>query len=284
VARKRSKRKQKNRRGQFPSAAPAPIVNIAEKRVLRTALQPGRKQGVFLAVPTVDGNIHFTIGIMFARAMASNAIEACPYHFIAHVEPGKKGIDFARNSIVRTFMEQSDADWLVMIDQDQGVPENFWQLCAVTDADVVSGLTPVWVGNKEPETMLRVNNYGINEKGQCYNLDTPAKDVKQPYRVPVTGTGCIAIRRRVFAPKPHGLGLSPFYFTYEEDRKVRAGEDINFGVNVNRAGFNLCVHPGVRFDHAKLVPLWQVEQYYDARKKMEDAGKTLTQEQRLSIG
>jgi len=44
------------------------------------------------------------------------------------------------------------------------------------------------------------------------------------------------------------------------------------------------VHPGVRFDHAKEIPLWQIEQYYNARRQMEIDGKTLTEEQRLSIG
>ena len=277
------KRKQVRQRG-FGNSEPAPIVNIAESRAIRTPLQPDRRQGIFLAVPTVDGKVHYSIALMFARAMASNAVEECPFRFIVHVEPGKRGIDYARNSIVKSFMENSDADWLVMVDQDQGVPENFWQLCSVSDADVVSGLTPVWVANMEPATMLRVNNYGIDDKGRCYNLPTPPEEAKQPYRVPVAGTGCIAIRRRVFAPKPAGLGLTPFYFTYEDDRKVRAGEDINFGVNVNRAGFVLAVHPGVRFDHTKEIPLWQIEQYYNARRQMEIDGKTLTEEQRLSIG
>jgi hypothetical protein len=220
----------------------------------------------------------------FARAMASTQVQECPFHFTVHTEPGKRGADYARNSVVKLFMENTDADWLVMIDEDEVVPENLWQLCTVTDADVVSGLTPVWIGNMDAETMLRVNNYGVDGKGQCYNLPTPDDSVKQPYRVPLVGTGCIAIRRRVFAPKPHGLGVSPFYFTRMEDQKVKAGEDINFGVDLNRAGFVICVHPQVRFDHMKEVPLFQIEQYYQARKAMELAGKQTTDEQRLSIG
>lgn len=277
-------RKRKQRKHSFSAKAPAPIVNIAEKRSQRESIQPNRKTGIFVAVLSLTGRIHFTIGMAFGRAMASSAVAECPFRFTIHVEPGKRGADYARNSIVKTFIEDSDADWLIMIDEDEVVPENFWQLCTVSDSDIVSGLTPVWVGNMDPEVMLRVNNYGVDSEGRCYNLPVPADDVKLPYRVPIVGTGCIAIRRRVFAPKPHGLGVNPFYFMHEEDRKVKSGEDINFSVEANRLGFVLCVHPLIRFDHVKEVPLWQVEAYYHARKKMEDSGKQATDEQRISIG
>lgn len=275
-------RKQKPR--SFSAKAPAPIVNIAERRSKREPLQDGRKPAIFIAVPTVSGKVNFTIALMFARAMASSMVKECPFRFITHAEVGKRGIDYARNVIVKTFMENSDADWLMMIDDDQIVPENFWQLCTVKDADVVSGVTPVWVGNMDPEAMLRVNNYAVDTQNRCYNLPIPDKEAKQPYRVPIVGTGCIAIRRRVFAPKPAGVGLNPFYFTHTDERKVMGGEDINFSVECNRAGFILAVHPGVWFDHSKELPLMQIEAYYQARKAMELAGRQTTDAQRLSVG
>lgn len=279
-----SKRKRGQRTRSFSATAPSPIVNIAEHRSHREALQPGRKPSVFIAALCVTGRLHYTIAMAFARAMASSMIAECPFRFGVHAEPGKRGHDYARNSIVKFFLENTDADWLMMIDEDEVVPDNFWQLCTVNDADIVSGVTPVWVANMDPEAMLRVNQYGIDSEGQCYNLPTPDDAVKQPYRVPIVGTGCIAIRRRVFAPRPHGVGSSPFYFTYMDDRKVKAGEDINFGVEANRAGFVLAVHPQVRLDHVKELPLWQIEQYYRARKAMELAGRATTDQQRLSVG
>lgn len=274
----------KHRPRAFSSKAPSPIVNIAERRSKRQALQDGRKPSMFIAVPTEDGWTHFSIPLMFGRAMASNAIPECPFQFLAHVEPGKKGPEYARNVIVRKFLEETDCDWLVMIDADQGVPENFWQLCLVADADIVSGITYVWVGNMDPEAMLRVNNYSLDSQGRCFNLPAPGEEVKQPYRVPIVGTGCIAIRRRVFAPKPYGLGHIPFRFEREEDQKVRSGEDINFSVDANRAGFTLAVHPGVIFDHVKEMSLAQIREYAEAYHKMMAAGKQPTELQRLSIG
>lgn len=276
------KRKQRNR--GLIQKAPDPIVNIAERRSRRESLESHRKPSVFIAVPTVDGNVHFTIAIEFGRAMASSMLDECPFKFKVHIEPGKRGIDYARNEIVRKFMEETDDDWLLMVDADEVMPQNFWQLCAVRDVDIISALTPVWVGNMDPEVMLRVNNYGLDKEGRCYNLPIPDDSVTDPYRVPVVGTGCIAIRRRVFAPKPFGLGLNPFYFTREENQKIRAGEDINFSVNANKAGFVLAVHPKVWFDHMKELPLRQVEMYANARVAMAASGKSSTDEQRISIG
>ena len=278
------KRRHHGKPRSFAASVPPPVVNIAQARSRRESIQPNRKPGIFVAVPSVDGRTNYTIALTFARAMASDATDTCPFRFGVHVEPSKRPVDFARNEIVRAFMHNTDADWLIMIDDDQMVPENFWMLCTVRDADIVSGLTPVWVAGMDAEAFLRVNSYGVNAKQQCYNLLPPPDEVQQPYRVPIVGTGCIAIRRRVFAPRPAGLGLSPFYFTYREDRKVVGGEDINFAVEANKAGFVVAVHPQVRFDHNKNIPLWQVESYYRARKAMEISGRQTTDEQRLSIG
>lgn len=269
---------------RFPDRPPAQIVNIAAYRSKRQPLQADRKVGVFVAVPTIDGNVHYSIPISFAKMMQSNSVAECPFLFTVHIEAGKRGPDYARNCIVKTFLEDNDADWLVMIDADQGVPDDFWKLCTVLDADVVAAVTPVWVGNMSPETMMRINHYGVDSEGRCFNLQTPPDTAKQPYRVPAVGTGCIAIRRRVFAPKPAGVGTSPFYFTYEDDRKVRGGEDINFSVDCQRAGFVVAAHPEVWFDHVKPLSLKQVEDWYKARHKMEMEGRTTTDEQRLSIG
>jgi len=150
--------------------------------------------------------VNFTIAMAFARAMASNPLPECPYHFMVHMEVGKRGIDYARNCIVRTFLAESDADWLVMIDDDQVVPDNFWQLCTVRDADVVSGLTPVWVGNMDPETMLRVNNYAVDAEHRCYNLPAPDESVKQPYRGTKEGVRTEAARRWRHAILLHASG------------------------------------------------------------------------------
>lgn len=259
-------------------------MNIAERRSKRQPLQEGRKTGVFIACPTESGYMNFSIGMAYGRAMASSALRECPFTFTIHSEVGKRPVDYARNCIVRTFLSESDADWLMMIDDDQVVPDNFWQLCTVNDADVVSAITPVWVGNMDPEVMLRVNNYGVDSANRCYNLPIPDDNVRQPYRVPIVGTGCIAIRRRVFAPRPHGVGDTPFYFTHQDDRKVLGGEDINFSVECNRAGFVLAVHPGVWFDHMKEMPLMQISQYFNARHAAQIAGRQSTDAQRLSIG
>lgn len=276
------KRKQRKKAGVC-SQAPAPIVNIADRRSQRASIQPRRKESILLAVPTESGYVDFTIAVTFGRAMGSNAVAQCPFRFEIYPEPGKRGIDYARNCIVKYFLNETDCDWLYMIDADERVPENFWELCTVINADIVSGVVPVWVANGPHEAMLRVNNYGVDDKGRCFNLDIEP-NMKSPYRVPVLGTGAIAIRRRVFAPEPYGLGDHPFVFTRSEDGKVLAGEDVNFSVRAQKAGFVLTVHPNVVFDHVKSLPIGQIDTYFHARHKMLTEGKILSEEQRLSLG
>ena len=247
---------------------------------------PTRKPTVLLAVPTLDGDVNWTIAHMFAGAMLANFRTDFPVQFGTHFQAGTNPVEFARNTIVEEFLDKTSFDWLMMIDADQVVPQNFWHLTGVRDAQIVSGLTYTWVGNAFEAGRLRVNQYGIDDKSRCFNLPVPDDVVTngQPYFVPVVGTGCIAIRREVFRPKEEGgLGRNPFYFTRHPNGKTIGGEDINFSVDAQRAGFKIAVHPGVRFGHVKKMDIAQVDEFYRARKIFDAAGVQFTTEQLLSV-
>ena len=241
-----------------------------------------QKIPVMVAVPSVDGNVNFSIAGMFAWAMRASADPAFPFSFGCHVEPGVRPIEYARNRITKKFMAETAAEWLLMIDADQVVPQNFWEILAVANADIVSGLTYTWMGAGEPQTMLRVNQYGVDGSNQCFNLTPPdgAIATKAPYFVPVIGTGCIAIRRKVFEK----MGDEPWYFTRLSNGKTRGGEDINFSVEASRHGFTIAVHPGVVFGHVKPIDITQIASFYQARHDFDCQGFEATPAQMLSIG
>ena len=236
---------------------------------------------VLLAVPTGDGNINYSIGMALAAAVQASYQPEFPIAFNLHVEAGVRGIEYARNKIVNLFMDQTTCEWLYMIDADQVVPANFWQLCLVENADVVSGLTHTWMAGGPPQAMLRVNQYNVDADNQCYNIQPPPEALAEnrPYFVPIVGTGCIAIRRRVFEK----LGRNRFYFTRYEDGRIRGGEDINFSVDCQRAGFKIAVHPGVRFGHVKPIDVGQIATFYEARHGFDNQGGELTPADTLSI-
>ena len=79
------------------------------------------------------------------------------------------------------------------------------------------------------------------------------------------------------------LGDRPFKFTYTDEGRVIAGEDVNFSVSAQRAGFRIAVHPGVRFGHMKELDLSQIEDYERASHEFRNSGKPHQISDMLSI-
>ena len=243
---------------------------------------PHRKARIMFAVPSESGNVNWSIAHQMARMMWNTAQPECQMTFATTIKAGVRPIQYVRNQIAAEFLA-SDADWLIMVDDDQVVPENFWQLCTVQGADVVSGKTYCWVGNGYKEGRLRVNQYGLVKRPEieypeCYNLFPEPTDT--PYPVQVIGTGCIAIRRHVL----EALGPNPFQFTYKPNGSIQAGEDVNFSIRLANLGFNILVHPGVQFGHVKTIDLALVDEYAAARVQFEAAGRVHRPVDVLSIG
>lgn len=239
---------------------------------------------IMFAVPSESGRVNWSIAMAIGRMMFNSQAAGCPFQFDTHIIAGIRPIQYARNIIVEKFLD-SPCQWLIMVDDDQVVPENFWQLVTISDADVVSGKTNCWVGNGYLPGRLRVNQYGLIKREEiefpeCYNLSPTAEHEKQPYRVPIIGTGCIAIRRHVI----EALGPNCFQFSYRRNGSIMGGEDINFSQACNQAGFAIAVHPLVKFGHMKHVDLALVDEYAAARVAFEATGKTHDPISMLSIG
>ena len=266
----------KFRRGNQPASTPAPPQLPDAGPPPEFVPTPENRLKILFAVPTVSGYVHWTIAHQMGKMMAYSADPACPLAFSTMIVAGQRPIEYARNCITKAFLA-SDNHWLFMVDHDQLMPENFWELVKVP-TDIVSGKTFCWVGNNYEAGRLRVNQYGLNEAAQCFNL-TPPAGVDQPYQVPIVGTGCIAIRRRVLEK----LGPKVWKFTYNDESKVIAGEDVNFCMSAQRAGFRIAVHPGVKFGHMKEIDLSQIDEYQRANHAMLVAGKEHQMNDMLSI-
>ena len=242
------------------------------------------KTPIMFAVPSESGRVNWSIAMAVGRMMYNSQAAGCPFQFDTHIIAGIRPIQYARNIIVEKFLE-SPCQWLIMVDDDQVVPENFWQMVTVGNADVVSGKTHCWVGNGYLPGRLRVNQYGLIKREEieypeCYNISPTAEVEKGPYVVPIVGTGCIAIRRHVI----EALGPNCFQFSYRRNGSIMGGEDINFSQACNQSGFVIAVHPGVKFGHMKTVDLGQVDEYAQARVEFERAGKPHSPVDMLSVG
>ena len=236
--------------------------------------------GVMLAVPTLSGNVNWSIAHQFGMAGMYNGDSSCPYFFQTVLQTGTTPVEYARNCIVEQFLERSQCEWLYMWDADQIVPDNWPALLKLKDTGVkiLSATTFVWVGNKQIPWRLRLNQYSLDEKGQCFNIGPASKD--QPYYVPIVGTACMAIHRDVFDK----LGKHPFRMTHQESQKIKAGEDVNFCVDAQKAGVQILVHPGIIFDHVKPLPLMQVGETISGAVHAKISNLQPTIEQMLSVG
>lgn len=251
-------------------------VNIAERPVKK---REDGKIGVLIAIPSDEGNIRWSIGKMVAEAVRANGDPACPWYFSYTFLSGCKPIDFARNQIADFFLKNTEDEWLIMVDADQEVPDNWPMLLRVDGADVVSGTTYCWVPNDYKEGRLRVNQYGLNEKYQCFNI-TPPNTNGQPYRIPAVGTGCLAIKREVFAK------IARPYFKFEfypDTGRIMRGEDIHFSMRCLEKGLVVVAHPGVQFGHVKTVDLAKVGEYAEAWRKFANSGSQHPVDMVLSI-
>lgn len=236
------------------------------------------KIGVLLAVPTLSGNVNWSIAHQFGMAGMYNSDPGNPFHFSTLIQNGCTPVEYARNCIVEFFMK-SDATWLYMWDADQVVPDNWPALLMLRDhAKILSATTFVWVGNQHVPWRLRLNHYSLDEKSQCYNIGPASKD--QPYWVPIVGTACMAVHRDVF----NKLGPHPFYMTHHETQRIKAGEDVNFCVDAQKAGFPILAHPRIIFDHVKQLPLMQVGETISGATHARINNLQPTVEQMLSVG
>ena len=242
-----------------PTRIKAGLPPAGSPRVWNTATG---KPGVLIAVPSLTGNIRWSIAHQFAKLGQLSNHPGHPFEYSTLFKICVNPIQYARNQIVDAFMDNPAFEWLLMIDDDQEVPDNFWTLLMVEAADIVLGMTFCWVGTDYVQGRLRVNQYTLNDKQQCVSIKPRHQSI--PYEIDIGGTGCMAIRRRVIEK----IGRNPFQFTHEDNGKVKASEDVGFCIKAKAAGFRIAVHPQVVFGHIKPLDLLQVSQWAESRFAM----------------
>jgi hypothetical protein len=146
-----------------------------------------------------------------------------------------------RNKIVLNFLADPDADWLLMIDDDQ-LPE-FNPLNYIEyDKDIL--------GWPYPSTKMSIKNDPI-----CWYPAPPNSDVPMA-QVDVVGSGMMLVAKRVFQ---HPDMRAPFADKFNEDGLFIEGEDYTFCRRATAAGFGVwCAmdRPILHIKPNELVTAW----------------------------
>lgn len=173
---------------------------------------------------------------------------------IKHRQP----VDANRNQIVYDFLNNSDHEWLFMIDDDM-IPHPKFDLYKMVGhgKKVLSGLTMV-MHNGVPGPLLMKKAKGHREdKPRFRTMSVKELDMDNPnsvVEVDGVGTGCLLIHRSVLEK------IDPpwFKFVTDEEGRMLLSEDYYFCEKVRKAGFKMFVDCEAPVGHGKYVDLWML--------------------------
>ncbi|HEX8838469.1 MAG TPA: hypothetical protein VF748_16115 [Candidatus Acidoferrum sp.] len=172
-----------------------------------------------------------------------------------------------RNVFCKNFRD-SDVDWLVMIDNDMELRQDF--LLTVKDAPADAGIVvPAFYLWDQTKAKLVL----------CWGVDTdrPLKDGEPIGSFPPgfheltkCGTGCIFIRPSVLRQMTYPY----FRYVYNEDQGMDGTEDIQFCYAARQAGVKIYGNSSIKVGHyhsVELSSLWKwAEKTYTSNDSLDD--------------
>ena len=186
--------------------------------------------------------------------------------FDSYIQVSNSGlITRSRNLLIKNFLEQTDAPWLLMMDSDERITlENFDKLVATADENhpVVSAL--VFAAFFDDEEMLRpvptIYN-DIEGRGLVSIDDYP---VNQVLKIDASGTGCLLIHRSALITiqekTTENQGKDWAWFMDGPIGGRWFGEDLLFSKRLASLGIPLHCHTGAILAHKK--DFWLDERHH----------------------
>ena len=179
-------------------------------------------------------------------------------HFDHLVQVGNVGLTTrSRNVVVKTFLETTDADWLLMIDSDERLSLETWHKLIDSahekDRPIVSGL--VFAAFFDGEDSLRPvpTIYRMDPEKGLEAID--AYPIDKLIEVDATGTGCLLIHRSVLLDMQKqatpNQGKDWAWFVEGAIDGTYFGEDLLFSKRLKSMGYKIFAHTGAILPHHK---------------------------------
>ncbi len=213
--------------------------NEAIQSLIEAACEERPKIPILVGIPHT-GQIRAELGVNYVQWMSDLRFEA---HILPL--PGFRPVTAARNKIVKIFLEDplyKECKYLLMIDSDMSGPANLLEL-SFFNKPIIGAFTLMV---KES----RIVPLALKRQGRGYSNITPLA-ANELVEVDATGTGCMMIRRDVFAK------LEKPYFEYlmDDEGLVQLGNDFYFCMKAKMAGIPIHVHTGYVTAHDQLVDI-----------------------------
>jgi hypothetical protein len=186
----------------------------------------------------------------------------------------------SRNIMVKHFLDNTDADWLLMLDSDERISvATFDLLCATADSDerpVLAGLyfAALWEGGiLRPVPLIFV---AVPEKGLQPWDNYPQNEV---VKIAAAGTGCLLMHRSALQKVRDAHGEENKDWCWFQDGPIGANkwlsEDLTFCTKLAQVGIEMHAHTGAVLQHRK--PMWLDEPHYRGWALHNEAGSGLEQ-------
>ena len=188
-------------------------------------------------------------------------------HFDHMVQVGNVGLTTrSRNVVVKTFLETTNANWLLMIDSDERLSLDTWHklIDSAHDKDrpIVSGL--VFAAFFDGEDALRPvpTIYLMDSERGLQPIDGYPEN--QLIEVDAVGTGCILIHRSVLLEMQKqatpNQGKNWAWFVEGAIDGTYFGEDLLFSKRLKSMGYKIFAHTGAILPHHK--QFWLDERHH----------------------
>ena len=178
-----------------------------------------------------------------------------------------------RNEIVKHFLDEMTAEWLLMVDSDEQItPQAFDKLLSAAHADerpVVAGLYfGTWPGNLLPQPVPHLYRRADDGVSVVPVMDYPRDQI---IAIDAACTGCILVHRRVLEAireqaDPHE-GRDWCWFRDLPVNGLWLGEDLYFCRRVRALGFPIVAHTGAILQHRRRY--WLDERQHEALRAAE---------------
>jgi len=194
-------------------------------------------------------------------------------HFDHMVQVGNVGLTTrSRNVVVKTFLETTDANWLLMIDSDERLSIDTWRKL-ISSADekqrpIVSGLVFAAFFDNEDQLRPVPTIYRMNmETGLQPIDDYPLNELIE---VDAVGTGCILIHRNVLLDMQKNAtpnqGKDWAWFVEGAIDGTYFGEDLLFSKRLKSMGYKIFAHTGAILAHHK--QFWLDQRHHSAFREI----------------
>lgn len=211
----------------------------------------------------VTHSFHHSLMRLTNRDSQSDGYQLTP-HLMA-VRGSTMSLPEARNELMRSFLDETNASHLLILDTDMGFPSNTIQLLLEENKPVIGALcygqaeiAPDDLGGYETEPFPVAYDLARAEQDAgpaFFTLKTDLNiEARKPVQVAGTGTACLLVSRD--AARKVRAAFNDTWFdqvTYDTTPKLKISEDLSFCYRLLCTGNQIWVHTGVRTSHMKNV-------------------------------